>query len=164
LRRARIFAHLREGWAYDEIARDEGVTAERIRQIVREALEKRLLDEETDHAKLQIARLQPAIRIAAEAVADGDVKAIAPLLKVLDRLDRYQRTAKVKQVYDDEARQKLMAKINRVNRRLRGRRRRLPREARIRTNRRNRGTRKKKCPGGSAQVLEKVRSGQGNRS
>src|SRR5580658_6224557 len=96
LRRRRIFARLREGWAYDEIAEAEGVTAERIRQIVREALGKRLLDEETDHAKLQLARLQPAMRIAAEAVADGDVKAIAPLLKVLDRLDRYQRTAKVK--------------------------------------------------------------------
>ena len=57
LRRARIFGRLREGWAYDEIARDEGLTAERIRQIVREALAKRLLDEETDHAKLQLARL-----------------------------------------------------------------------------------------------------------
>ena len=96
------------------IARDEGLTAERIRQIVREALEKRLLDEETDHAKLRLARLQPAMRIAAEAVADGCVKAIAPLLKVLDRLDRYQRTAKVNQVYDDEARKRLMDKINRV--------------------------------------------------
>jgi hypothetical protein len=43
LRRGRIFALLREGWAYDKIARNEGLTAERIRQIVREALEKRLL-------------------------------------------------------------------------------------------------------------------------
>jgi hypothetical protein len=54
------------------------------------------------------------MRLAGEAVADGQVKAIAPLIKVLDRLDRYQRTAKVNQVYDDEAREKLMAKINRV--------------------------------------------------
>ena len=114
LRRGRIFARLREGWAYDEIAEDEGVTAERIRQIVREALEKRLPDEETDHAKLQLARLQPAMRIAAMAVADGHIKAINPLLKVLDRLDRYQRTAKVNQVYDDDARQKLLDKLNRA--------------------------------------------------
>ena len=28
-----------------------------------------------------------------QAVAEGDVKAIAPLIKVLDRLDRYQKTA-----------------------------------------------------------------------
>ena len=114
MRRGRIFARLREGWAYDEIAEDEGVTAERIRQIVREALGKRLLDEETDHAKLQLARLRPAMRIAAEAVADGHIKAINPLLKILDRLDRYQRTAKVNQVYDDEARQKLLDKLNRA--------------------------------------------------
>src|SRR5208283_4649692 len=114
LRRGRIFARLREGWAYDEIAREEQLTPERIRQIVREALEKRIVDDGTDHAKLQLARLQPAIRLAGEAVADGHVEAIAPLLKVLDRLDRYQRVANVAQVYDDEARQKLMDKINRV--------------------------------------------------
>jgi hypothetical protein len=35
-------------------------------------------------------------------------------MKVLDRLDRYQRTAKAVQVYDDEAGKKLMDKINRV--------------------------------------------------
>jgi hypothetical protein len=114
MRRGRIFARLREGWAYDEIAHEEKVTAERIRQIVREALERRLLDEDTDHAKLQLARLQPAMRIAAEAVEEGDVSAIAPLLKVLDRLDRYQKTAKVNQVYDDDARKKLFEKLNRV--------------------------------------------------
>jgi hypothetical protein len=114
LRRGRIFARLREGWAYDEIAREEGLTPERIRQIVREALERRIVDDETDHAKLQLARLAPSMRIASEAVADGDVRAIAPLLKVLDRLDRYQRVAKINQVYDDEARKKLFDKINRV--------------------------------------------------
>jgi len=74
LRRGRIFARLREGYAYDEIAREEQLTPERVRQIVREALARRIVDDETDHAKL---------------------KAIPALLKVLDRLDRYQRTAKV---------------------------------------------------------------------
>ena len=61
-----------------------------------------------------VARLQPAMRLAGEAIAEGDVTAIAPLMKVLDRLDRYQRVAKAVQVYDDEARAKLMDKINRV--------------------------------------------------
>ena len=54
------------------------------------------------------------MRIAGAAVERGDVAAIAPLLKVLDRLDRYQRTAKVNEVYDDEARKKLFEKLNRV--------------------------------------------------
>ncbi len=85
-----------------------------MRQIVRKALAGRIIDEEAEHAKLQLARLQPAMRLAGEAIAEGDVKAIAPLMKVLDRLDRYQRTAKAVQVYDDEARKRLMDKINRV--------------------------------------------------
>jgi hypothetical protein len=114
LRRGRIFARLREGWAYDEIASQERLTAERVRQIVRQALEKRIIDEGAEHAKLQLARLQPAMRLAGEAIAEGDVTAIAPLMKVLDRLDRYQRAAKAVQVYDDEARARLMNKINRV--------------------------------------------------
>jgi hypothetical protein len=37
LRRGRILARLREGWAYDEIASQERLTAERVRQIVRQA-------------------------------------------------------------------------------------------------------------------------------
>ena len=114
LRRGRIFARLREGYAYDEIAREEQLTPERVRQIVREALARRIVEDETDHAKLQLARLAQAMQIASMAVADGDVKAIPAFLKVLDRLDRYQRAAKVNQVYDDEARKRLMDKINRV--------------------------------------------------
>jgi hypothetical protein len=114
LRRGRILARLREGWAYDEVAREEELTPERVRQIVREALAQRIVDDETDHAKLQLARLAQAMQIASMAVADGDVKAIPAFLKVLDRLDRYQRAAKVNQVYDDEARKRLFDKINRV--------------------------------------------------
>ena len=114
LRRKRIFARLREGMAYDEIAALEGVTTERIRQIVAEVLQKRAVDSGADHAKLQLDRLAPALQIAAEAVAAGDVSAIAPYLKVIDRLDRYRAVAGAHQVYDDEARKKLMDKINRL--------------------------------------------------
>ena len=87
LRRGRIFARLREGWDYDEIASQERLTAERVRQIVRKALARRIIDEGAEHAKLQLARLQPAMRLAGEAIAEGDVTAIAPLMKVLDRLE-----------------------------------------------------------------------------
>jgi hypothetical protein len=54
------------------------------------------------------------MQLAAEAVAAGDVSAITPYFKVLDRLDRYQTVAVGHQVYDDEARKKLMDKINRM--------------------------------------------------
>ena len=114
IRRRRIFARLREGWAYDEIAAQEGLTATRIRQIVAEVLEKRAVDSGANHAKLQLARLAPAVQLGAEAIAAGDVSAISPYLKALDRLDRYQSVAVANQAYDEEARRKLMEKINRM--------------------------------------------------
>jgi hypothetical protein len=42
------------------------------------------------------------------------LSAITPHLKALDRLDRYQTVAGAAQAYDDEARKKLLAKLNRV--------------------------------------------------
>ena len=47
-------------------------------------------------------------------MAAGDISAIMPYLKALDRLDRYQTVASANQVYDDEARKKLMDKVNRL--------------------------------------------------
>src|SRR5882757_4759858 len=113
-RRRRVFASLREGFTYDEIAADEGVSPSRIRQIVSRELQQRGVDSGAEHAKLQLDRLAPAIQLAAEAIAAGDVSAISPYLKALDRLDRYQVTASANQVYDDEARKKLLDKINRM--------------------------------------------------
>jgi uncharacterized protein YdbL (DUF1318 family) len=113
-RRRRIFAGLREGFTYEEIANEEGVTITRIRQIVSKELEQRAVDSGAEHAKLQLERLASVMQLAAEAIAAGDVTAITPYLKVLDRLDRYQTVASANQAYDDEARKKLMDKINRL--------------------------------------------------
>ena len=113
-RRRRIFAQLRDGFTYDEIASEEGVSSSRIRQIVTQELQQRTVDSGAEHAKLQLDRLAPAIQLAAEAMAAGDISAITPYLKALDRLDRYQTVASANQVYDDEARKKLMDKINRM--------------------------------------------------
>jgi hypothetical protein len=113
-RRRRVFARLREGFTYEEIANEEGVTITRIRQIVSAELQQRAVDSGADHAKLQLERLSSVMQLAAEAVAAGDVTAITPYLKVLDRLDRYQTVASANQVYDDEARKKLLDKINRI--------------------------------------------------
>ena len=77
-------------------------------------LEKRSVDSGAEHAKLQLERLAPAMQLAADAISAGDVSAIPSYLKVLDRLDRYQTVAAANQVYDEEARAKLLAKINRV--------------------------------------------------
>jgi uncharacterized protein YerC len=112
-RRKRIFARLREGSSYEEIGAEEGVTATRIRQIVSEVLQKRSVDCGADHAKLQLDRLLSPMQLA-KAIAAGDVTAISPYLKVLDRLDRYQTVASAHQAYDGDARKKLMDKINRM--------------------------------------------------
>jgi hypothetical protein len=92
-RRRRIFDRLSQGWAYDDIAREEKLTLRRVRQIVAEDLNSRGADDDSRHTLAQLARLGPALKAAGEAVAQGDVRAIAPLIKVLDRLDRYQKSA-----------------------------------------------------------------------
>ena len=103
-RTKRIFARLREGWAYDEIARVERLSAERIRQIVSEVLGKRVIERGEDHAQLQLVRLMPALRLAGEAVGRGELRAIAPLIKVIDRLDKHQATVVSKFYYGPEER------------------------------------------------------------
>ena len=126
---------------------------------MREALARRIV------AKLQLARLAQAMQIANIAVADGDVKAIPALLKVIDRVDRYQRAAKVNQVYDDEARKRLMDKINRVAANLG-----LDEPTAIEGSAQGPDSaatagptdEKEKCRGGSAQAFENARSGHGN--
>jgi hypothetical protein len=113
-RRKRIFARLREGWAYEEIAGAERLSAERIRQIVAEVLDKRVIDRGVDHAHLQLERLMPALRIVGEAIARGELKAVAPLIKVIDRLDKHQTTVVAKYTYGPEERTRLLEKINRL--------------------------------------------------
>ena len=90
----RILDRLREGWAYDEVAREEGLTERRVRQIVAEYLKDRDAVEGVTHAHMQIDRLGWAMRVAAEAMAEGDVRAIGPFIKAIDRLDRYQELAR----------------------------------------------------------------------
>ena len=111
-RTKRIFARMREGWAYDEIGRDEGLSAERVRQIVAEVLGKRVIDRGRHHAHLQLERLMPALRLAGEAIGRGDIKAIAPLIKVIDRMDKHQVTVVAQYDYGPEERQRLLDKIN----------------------------------------------------
>src|SRR5208337_1122972 len=65
-----------------------------------------------DHARVQLARLEPALRLAARGVADGDLRAIDRLLRVLDRLDRYNAVEGVASSYDEGARERLLTKLN----------------------------------------------------
>jgi hypothetical protein len=111
IRRLRIFACRQAGQSYDEIAGQENLTSERIRQIVVDTLKRRLLDPVRDHARLQIARLDPALRVAAEQVASGDLRAVDRLIKVLDRLDKYQGVAASAADHDENDGKRLFAKL-----------------------------------------------------
>jgi hypothetical protein len=89
LRLQRIYARMQVGAAYAEIAAEEGVSRERLRQIVRAATTRGRQDDRPDHGRMQIARLTPALRLAAAGVAEGDTKAIPLMLQIMDRIDRY---------------------------------------------------------------------------
>jgi hypothetical protein len=111
-RQIRIMAMVRAGYSYEAIARDENLTRERIRQIVTQSLEVAEGPGRIDHNRLQIARLEPALRLAARGIENGKLNAIMPLLKVLERLDKY---GAVVQMVDDETKgmhERLMKKIN----------------------------------------------------
>jgi hypothetical protein len=112
LRRLRILASVQAGLSYAAIGRAEGLTRERVRQIVAKALDEGGAGTKLDHARLQIARLEPALRLAAGAVAEGDLAAIDRLLRVLDRLDRYSAVEGAATSEYAGSREKLLSKLN----------------------------------------------------
>jgi len=121
-RRGRIMERLREGRSYEEIAEAEGLSRERIRQIVVEALRQREVDAQRDHAQLQMLRLAPALRLAARGIAEGDRRAIVELIRVLDRLDKYQAVGGSVAIEDEGARERLLTKLNTMAQRAIGKR------------------------------------------
>ena len=116
LRRLRILARLQEGWSYEAIASEAGLSRERIRQIVEETIEQREVNRSCDHVRLQMMRLDPALRLAAEQVAAGDLRAVDRLLRVMERLDKYQTMAAAALRFDDgeDLGPKLLAKFERA--------------------------------------------------
>jgi hypothetical protein len=118
-RRARIFVRMQQGWSYEAIAEAEALSCERIRQIIREALDGRGGEANPDHRRLQLARLDPALRLAGEKVAAGDLKAIDRLIRVLNQMDKYRpagagfRVGSSEEEYD--ARQRILDKLSDVD-------------------------------------------------
>ncbi|MGD0643176.1 MAG: sigma factor-like helix-turn-helix DNA-binding protein [Roseiarcus sp.] len=112
LRRLRILGSVQAGWSYAAIGREEGISRERVRQIVAQALSEDSVETKLDHARVQIARLEPALRLAARAVADGDLSAIDRLLRVLDRLDKYCAVEGAEGSAYEGARERLLTKLN----------------------------------------------------
>lgn len=113
LRRERILARLREGWTYGKIARGERLTAERVGQIVREAVGDPLRGEPPGPLEAAGPRPRP-MRLLLEDALLEQIKAIAPLLDALDEFDRRKR-ARIKPVSREEARKTLLDKLDRAS-------------------------------------------------
>jgi len=71
-----------------------------------------------EHAKAPIARLEPALRLAARGVTKGDLSAIDRLLRVLDRLDKYSAAPGAEETYDENGRERLLTKLNTMAQRM----------------------------------------------
>ncbi|MGO9418474.1 helix-turn-helix domain-containing protein [Roseiarcus sp.] len=88
-----IFEALAAGWSVEQIAELRKVSPRTIRREVDRALAERRLDAPDRYVHLQVARLMKALRLADAALDSGDLKAIGPLVKVVNALDRYHGLA-----------------------------------------------------------------------
>ena len=111
-RRIRILAMAPAGWSYAAIGREEAISRERVRQIVASAFAAGDSETKLVHARAQIARLEPALRLAVRSVADGELSAIDRLLRVLDRLDKYIDVDFADVAGSEGGRERLLAKLN----------------------------------------------------
>ena len=87
-RREAYFDLLVSGYSVEQIASHTKTSASAVRRAVGQALAKRRLDKPEDYARLQ-ARLTKALRCADVSLEEGDLKAIAPFLKVVRELNLY---------------------------------------------------------------------------
>ena len=88
-RREMYFDLLLSGYSIEQIASHTKTGASAVRRVVGQALAKRRLDTPEDYARLQVARLTKALRCADVSLEEGDLKAIAPFLKVVRELNLY---------------------------------------------------------------------------
>jgi hypothetical protein len=82
-----IFRPARVGYSIELIASHTKTSASAVRRAVGQSLAKRRLDAPEDYAHLQLARLIKALRCADVSLEEGDLKAIAPFVKVVRELN-----------------------------------------------------------------------------
>ena len=78
-----------KGVHYSVIAGKHKISLRTVRREIGRALDQHWIETPQRHIRLQVARLTDALRLIDDAMLDGRLDAIDPLLKVLDRLDRY---------------------------------------------------------------------------
>ena len=77
------------GYGIEQIASHTKKSPSAVRRAIGQGLAKRRLDAPEDYARLQIARLTRALRCADVSLEQGDLKAIAPFVKVVRELNLY---------------------------------------------------------------------------
>ena len=88
-RREAYFDLLVAGYSIEQIASAMKKSPATVRRVIGQALAKRRLDAPEDYARLQVARLTKALRCADVSLEEGDLKAIAPFVKVVRELNLY---------------------------------------------------------------------------
>ena len=87
--RLRIQERLTMGLTVAHIARVEGLTVRRVRQIIAEMLASREIDPPAGFVQLQIARLNEAMIVARTMMMQGNLQAMDRWIKLTSELDRY---------------------------------------------------------------------------
>jgi hypothetical protein len=88
-RREVYFELLVSGYSIEQIASRAKHSPSAIRRAVGQALAKRRLDAPEDYARLQVLGLTKALRCADVSLEEGDLRAIAPFVKVVRELNLY---------------------------------------------------------------------------
>jgi hypothetical protein len=89
-RREMILDLVVSGYEREAIARKFCIGLSTVCREVERALDQRRPDSHERYIRLRTARLTKALRAADDAIEQGDLKAIDPLVKVIGALDRYQ--------------------------------------------------------------------------
>ena len=84
-----MFDALAAGWSIEQIAEMRKVSLRTVRREVDRALDERRLDAPDRYARLQVARLTKALRLADASLDSGELRAIGPMVKLVRALDRY---------------------------------------------------------------------------
>jgi hypothetical protein len=87
--RQACFELISAGHSYAEVAKALMVSERTVRRDVARVIDDRRLDAPERYIHLQVDRLTRAVRTADGRVARGDMKAVAPLIKLIGALDRY---------------------------------------------------------------------------
>ncbi len=91
--RARLSAEILDlvvsGYTYEAIAESLKLSVKSVRRATAKAIEKRRLDCGAHYVHLQVLRLTKAMGVVDLNLDKGDLKAVAPMLKVIAQLDKY---------------------------------------------------------------------------